>query len=1553
MFGVGFYSVFYLVDEPIVLSGGKAMLFEWKKANGVNQHLIYHHKDDPDHTSRKDKTVFVFRPIKDKAKHIHVRSLTSFARSCLLFTKTLRKIEIFNESGTLLQVRKLLGSPSKIKIPRRVDNLDLFEITSIHSRICKISTDDSHVNAHTLVSASLRHIMQRDAESESFREGCREVLRKSLPTKTKVELLFLHHSKLEHKAKSGKIFVGMSTAEDTGCDFHLSAHLYPTMERSDVDFVSRHLSRWNKSLVRASGHVARAYYDSIMLSKRGLETNKQLGSFLRRFSFSSTRSPDVAKELQDGFFQKPGVSIAIGGSLCKCGKRMKIPSGDGIEALLRVLDPEGRLNEATSKTVIPAEVFKSSPGFFKALEERKLVSRLDINDIDEHLQQHILTGKKVAEALAWLVNKSLPSKKKDLLLKRMRMRDSAGQIIYLSKIRYFPDAYSLNLPTPPSVLPASVTHHLSKLTSLFKLEKLGLKPLQFSFWAKTLNDPCSEAPWLQINNSNAAAALHSYVSRNRTAPARASLRRAVMDRLRDSKCMPVMSGALIKPSKAYIPPSRDRVEDLPYIAIRVEGRGAEHFLKQHSGASKTISLLTDEEDDMEIEHHHDEKLSPTVTVEYLMDLGVQCHPPMAQLLDSMFEKGTTSRQIVRYFTTGAPLKYEDYEALKGIRFLSCRGYPNAEKFCPRDVYLESDHIVELGKALGKSISILSWKPTREEALFLDRLGVCSHPRMADLFCALAKIARQTCPQQFGKIAEHPLIRFFLEKFEELYEDDYAVPGRKTTVKTERKSRPKSINRNKIKEIKPVDFAYLPSTDNKLCKWEEISLEQSPFLCTLHPAFRRRVESAGLLDALQLKSAPTADDVFERLTCERSRVLTLCNRDEILAYLGKRMNSEDDLKSVHYRQLSKTPFIPIRGSKGTIYVKPMDIFLDAGSMEINASHVGSSDLRGWVHLLQMTGEAADFLTACRVKSEPTPADVALSILDPRKRALQIDEKGVPRNVKGYRKLLEILASGYGRLRKDIKEKLKSAEVLLARQGISKSSYILVRAAECYLVDNSLYASLINPMCAPMDFSEDVQNLYKALGAEWLTNACKMRCRPQHVLPYKADRAVNLETTIRDRARLLVRSKDGNKISGLKPGAERVLSSLKVEEARKFERVLEFCGRRIPLETKKNADIGMCSLDETTKTLYLLHKQSLNLFDVGNELAKISVSSAKAEQMGNNVARVLSFTTGQLAARGWPVRRFCSGPEEEVKHMNRVSSEMAVVKEGKEEVKFDVSEIGHILKGCRRCKALRLDASRPVVVSHREEIPAILSSGLKLTKIRVDGIPVFVSNDQHAEEDSLALAENGADRLAVQDFCDILISLAHVCRVSVKVIHVFVDRYTQAIAFNQGGSLFFNFRSFSQHCRGRDRRKLITEWFVTMCHEIAHNVSSNHDKAHSHAMETIIHNLIPNLVDCSIYRAASTPLRLVTSPSVSECKDDKAQDGVSTRRLRKRRKATESRESGESSRSSDINAIGDRKSRKKHKSDVRKQAAGRSTRIATRRSTRTSTRTTKVTIDLTQE
>eukprot|EP00954_Amorphochlora_amoebiformis_P020304 1338417-Amorphochlora_amoeboformis.AAC.1 len=248
------------------------MLFEWKKANGVNQHLIYHHKDDPDHTSRKDKTVFVFRPIKDKLSPLHEnpKKNRDFQREWYP-SASKEAIGVALEGSRLNEVQVqsfLLTYAIQIKIPRRVDNLDLFEITSIHSRICKISTDDSHVNAHTLVSASLRHIMQRDAESESFREGCREVLRKSLPNKTKVELLFLHHSKLEHKAKSGKIFVGMSTAEDTGCDFHLSAHLYPTMERSDVDFVSRHLSRWNKSLVRASGHVARAYYDSIMLSKR-------------------------------------------------------------------------------------------------------------------------------------------------------------------------------------------------------------------------------------------------------------------------------------------------------------------------------------------------------------------------------------------------------------------------------------------------------------------------------------------------------------------------------------------------------------------------------------------------------------------------------------------------------------------------------------------------------------------------------------------------------------------------------------------------------------------------------------------------------------------------------------------------------------------------------------------------------------------------------------------------------------------------------------------------------------------------------------------------------------------------------------------------------------------------------------------------------------------------------------------------------------------------------------------------------------------------------------
>lgn len=71
-----------------------------------------------------------------------------------------------------------------------------------------------------------------------------------------------------------------------------------------------------------------------------------------------------------------------------------------------------------------------------------------------------------------------------------------------------------------------------------------------------------------------------------------------------------------------------------------------------------------------------------------------------------------------------------------------------------------------------------------------------------------------------------------------------------------------------------------------------------------------------------------------------------------------------------------------------------------------------------------------------------------------------------------------------------------------------------------------------------------------------------------------------------------------------------------------------------------------------------------------------------------------------------------------------------------------------------------------------------------------------------------------------------------------MHIFYDHKGSAIAFNMEGSVFCNVRFFlGLHAnregvgrRGWDR-EAVKYWFVTVCHELAHNLVKDHSANHS--------------------------------------------------------------------------------------------------------------------------
>src|SRR6266498_4763966 len=92
--------------------------------------------------------------------------------------------------------------------------------------------------------------------------------------------------------------------------------------------------------------------------------------------------------------------------------------------------------------------------------------------------------------------------------------------------------------------------------------------------------------------------------------------------------------------------------------------------------------------------------------------------------------------------------------------------------------------------------------------------------------------------------------------------------------------------------------------------------------------------------------------------------------------------------------------------------------------------------------------------------------------------------------------------------------------------------------------------------------------------------------------------------------------------------------------------------------------------------------------------------------------------------------------------------------------------------------------------------------------------------------------------LNNFVNILKYLSEVFQLSLNAIHVFFDDSSNTIAFNRDRALFFNLNYYlglhDEECKFYFTRNTMTYWFMTICHELAHNIILVHDSRHEVSM-----------------------------------------------------------------------------------------------------------------------
>ncbi|TFK17002.1 hypothetical protein FA15DRAFT_761246 [Coprinopsis marcescibilis] len=115
-FGVGFYSVFSVTEEPVVTSGGSCMKFFWK--DNKNQLCVVRGRFPKGSSEEKSEWTTFDMPLREPAVIPSPFDLIRFLSSSITFMVSLLKVTVFLDDKPLAILERTIGGSENVKIPK-------------------------------------------------------------------------------------------------------------------------------------------------------------------------------------------------------------------------------------------------------------------------------------------------------------------------------------------------------------------------------------------------------------------------------------------------------------------------------------------------------------------------------------------------------------------------------------------------------------------------------------------------------------------------------------------------------------------------------------------------------------------------------------------------------------------------------------------------------------------------------------------------------------------------------------------------------------------------------------------------------------------------------------------------------------------------------------------------------------------------------------------------------------------------------------------------------------------------------------------------------------------------------------------------------------------------------------------------------------------------------------------------------------------------------------------------------------------------------------------
>jgi hypothetical protein len=387
--------------------------------------------------------------------------------------------------------------------------------------------------------------------------------------------------------KSGRIFIGFPTAQTTGYLAHISApSLIPTVERENVDMNARYISTWNIELLRVAGLGCRIMYSSEMAAiqaRVGKDTMESLVPksvyiFKQYTASASHPSTSLGEKIEEAFW------------ICSKERSIDILSTKGVLPSKRVRMPAETLSFLGEVPMVPQELATEAVTFMLNLHNRGFISELTIQDIRHGLESRALNEEELSEFLKWCGSKlesgelDIPGSRGlfDITVANIEIQPdkNSGRILALGDITTYvnPARISPSLPLPLDTVPYAFTRGMS----VKQLQMFGWIELSMVRWLRHM----TSQPQLEQFTTNEDIALPVLTLASKCwEQLDASSKETVAKILTPHTIMPTKMG-MRRPTESYFPAVK-LFDDLPTVKTFAGSR--EKFLLA-LGVRKTIDL---------------------------------------------------------------------------------------------------------------------------------------------------------------------------------------------------------------------------------------------------------------------------------------------------------------------------------------------------------------------------------------------------------------------------------------------------------------------------------------------------------------------------------------------------------------------------------------------------------------------------------------------------------------------------------------------------------------------------------------------------------------------------------------------------------------------------------------------------------------------------------------------------------------------------------------------------------------------------------------------------